>query len=359
MTHNTVIIAAAGSGKTHHIVNKCDLNSRKTGKGALILTLTTESQRDVQRRVLRDVTDPDRVEILGWYSFLLRHWIKPYLPDLFPDRVARGFHLDGEPPEYAKGEARYFNRHSEVYGSYVAKLAHEIAAAGTGETLDRLSRIYSHVFIDEVQDLVGWDLEILDLMIGSPIRLTLVGDVRQALISTNHRTAKNKKYRGVGMLKWLAERADALERKDLASSRRCRQEILDLADSIFAGAGFEPTTSLNLRGTAHDGLFWVRPENSAEYVRAFDPLVLRATASTKAPEGVSPVNIGKCKGLESDHVLVVPTDAMRKFLGGGDALEGIAACRLYVALTRARQSVAFVMRTAPATGDLKEWTPGT
>ena len=71
-----------------------------------------------------------------------------------------------------------------------------------GAVVGRLERIYQHVFIDEVQDLVGWDLDVLELLLRSSMSVTLVGDPRQQIIETNL-GSKNKAYHGVDLLKWF------------------------------------------------------------------------------------------------------------------------------------------------------------
>ncbi|MBI5418386.1 UvrD-helicase domain-containing protein [Candidatus Poribacteria bacterium] len=63
-----------------------------------------------------------------------------------------------------------------------------------GKVIDRLSRIYTYIFIDEVQDLAGYDLELLNLFFKCNSATLLVGDLRQGTYSTNS-TSKNKKYK--------------------------------------------------------------------------------------------------------------------------------------------------------------------
>lgn len=55
------------------------------------------------------------------------------------------------------------------------------------------------------------------------------------------------------------------------------------------------------------------------------------------------MNIGVAKGSTFDRVLIFPTHPMLKYLDGGDPSELKAPERLYVAATRARHSVAFVV----------------
>ncbi len=57
------------------------------------------------------------------------------------------------------------------------------------------------------------------------------------------------------------------------------------------------------------------------------------------------MNFGVSKGSDFDHVLIFPTKPMREFLQGGGPpkLKNLTKARLYVAVTRARHSVAYVV----------------
>ena len=68
-------------------------------------------------------------------------------------------------------------------------------------------------------------------------------------------------------------------------------------------------------------------------------------------------NFGKVKGLTVDNVLIFPTPKMTKFLENGHALEKEAAAKLYVGVTRAKFSVAFVLRKNAVSLDLRKWPP--
>src|SRR5262249_10983128 len=140
-----------------------------------------------------------------WFRFLLGHWVRPYLPMRWPGRRLRGFSFDGDPGMYATGERRFLDDDSRAYKRHLAQLALETHQASLGAVLDRLSRIYDEIHIDEIQDLNGYDLEVLAEIMGSPIELSLVGDIRQALILTNVQDPKNKQYKGVRIKAWFEE----------------------------------------------------------------------------------------------------------------------------------------------------------
>ncbi len=67
--------------------------------------------------------------------------------------------------------------------------------------------------------------------------------------------------------------------------------------------------------------------------------------------------MGKVKGITVDNVLIYPTTEMVKFLVSGvSKLKGQAACKLYVGITRARFSVAFILDPKVATPGLTSWS---
>ncbi|MFD2029446.1 UvrD-helicase domain-containing protein [Ancylobacter dichloromethanicus] len=71
-----------------------------------------------------------------------------------------------------------------------------------GAVVDRLSRVFPHVFIDEVQDLAGYDLDIIEALARSPVRLLMVGDPRQVTYLT-HNERRFAKYADGGIADFL------------------------------------------------------------------------------------------------------------------------------------------------------------
>jgi superfamily I DNA/RNA helicase len=69
-------------------------------------------------------------------------------------------------------------------------------------------------------------------------------------------------------------------------------------------------------------------------------------------------NFGAVKGQEFERVLVVPTGPIENFVVRGEALEGRSACAFYVAVTRAKHSVAIALSSKQArAAGLSVWRP--
>lgn len=354
---NTLTLAVAGGRKTQGIVDAC--LEAPAGHRALVVTYTTANQDSVKARLAPRQPCAALVEVRGWFSFLLSHWIRPYLPRLFPGRILRGMQFEGDGGRYATGDRRHLTEDDVAYRWHLASLAVKVNDASGGAVLDRLGRIYDRIWIDEVQDLNGYDLVVLERLMDAGIKVKMVGDIRQAILQTNTRDPKYKQYKGVAIRNWfdLQVKADRLTIEHHTTTWRCNQTIATLADSIFGAQwGFEPTISANKVRSGHHGLFALTPDHAAAYVEAYEPLCLRWSASSARALELPFVNIAVAKGLEREHVLIAPTAAMRDFFQHGIPLEAAAACSLYVAVTRARSSVAVVTDNPEKLG-LAVWKP--
>ncbi len=347
---NHLTLAVAGSRKTQGIVDACAAADKS--ESVLILTYTTANQVELQSRLAKFAGDHLNVEVAGWFSFLLGDFVRPFLPFLYVQRRLRGFDFKSPPQRYLKVEDwnRYFNEHDEARKVHLPQLAVRIEEAAKGAAVRRLERIYDRIFIDEVQDLCGYDLEVLKLLMCSRLPIEMVGDIRQAILATNEREAKNKKFMFMGIWDWFKSEQNGgrIDISQRCETWRCGPAVASLADSLFGSEwGFETTVSKNARSTSHDGVFLVKPEHVDAYVEAYSPLALRhSTSSGQAYDHIEFMNFGESKGLGRERVLICPTGAIAKFIQKGVELDHKQAARFYVAVTRAEQSVAVILEQA-------------
>lgn len=337
---NLAILAAAGSRKTEFIVEAA---IAAAGSRVLVLTYTNENQRHIAERIVqRAGVVPANVSVMGWFSFLVGQCAKPYQRALIGEPLAiGGLNFKGRRSRYTRKTDRrfYLDRNADMYRDGVADFVWSLNREVGGAVIDRLERIYSHIFIDEVQDLAGYDLDVLDLLLASRVKLTMVGDPRQATLTTNL-GPRNRRYRGLGLAEWFRERAENCTQETRAVSYRCNQEICDFADSIYPG--FPRTNAIGAIPTGHDGIFRITPTEAESYFRKYNPVVLRDRKDVDTA-GLPALNIGVSKGRTYERVMIFPTLPMIRFLSNGDAGALRAPERLYVAVTRARFSVAFVV----------------
>lgn len=354
---NRLTLAVAGSGKTRGLVEHCA--SLPSHRRVAVITFTQANQAVLRTRLAAVAGGHAGIEVMGWFAFLSRHFARPFVPFMFPGRRILGFSFDGRPHRFAKGSARFLDSESRVYACELGRLAHELIEASNGSLIRRLECIYDEIVIDEIQDFSAHDWDILDVLLGSSIDVTMVGDFRQAVLVTNPRSSKHKRYAYAGAIEWFRERAETglVEISYSSITYRCRPEIAAFGDTIFGPEWELPRTeSRNYLETGHDGVFLVHPDNVEVYVEQFSPLCLRNASSSGKKYDLDYVNFRVSKGTEHQRVLIVPTAAIEKFLHAGVALEPGPAAAFYVASTRAFQSVAIVVAKADNCG-LPWWEP--
>lgn len=354
---NHLTLAVAGSGKTRGIVDYCA--ALPTDRRVLVLTYTQANQAELRGRIATCAGDHPEIEVMGWYTFLLHHFARPFLPFLFPGKRILGFNFEGRPHRMAKGLHRFLDSGGAAYACELSRLAHELIEASGDALLRRLQCIYEEVLIDEVQDLSSHDWEIIDTLLSSTVDVHMVGDIRQAVLATNPRSSKNKRYAYADSIHWFREREakGILKISESAETWRCRPEIAAFADTVFDKRwGFPGTLSRNNTVSGHDGVFLVCPEDVYRYVKEFRPLCLRSSANSGKAFDLEYVNFRLAKGTQCTRVLIVPTRGIERFLQSGIVLESIPAASFYVAVTRAFQSVGIVL-AEPGKSVLPYWDP--
>lgn len=353
---NFLTLAVAGGRKTQSLVNYC--KALPSERKVALLTFTQTNQQEVKVRLAAQAGHTTGVEVMGWYTFLLRHFAQPFLRFKFPGERVGGFDFDGRPNRFARDKSRFMTADNRIYSCELGRLAFELMEA-TPALLNRLECIYDEILIDEVQDLASYDWEILQVLLRSNIGVRLVGDVRQAVLSTNPRGRKNKRFGYAASLEWFLEREaeGCLNITYATITYRCREEIATFSDSIFdARWAFPKTDSENNDETEHDGVYLVHSKHVHEYMAKYSPQCLRNSISSAKNLDLPFLNFKGVKGATFERVLIGPTKNIENFIKNGTPLESTAAAVFYVAVTRAKQSLAIVL-DQPGVSTLQYWTP--
>jgi DNA helicase II / ATP-dependent DNA helicase PcrA len=341
LNDNIAILAAAGSRKTEQIVESA---LSVTNGRVLITTYTNENQRHIVSRIEQKVgVMPSHITVMGWFSFLIMQCAKPYQRTITSEPLKiNGLNFKGRRNMFIKkSNLGYFlDGSSCMYRDGVSEFVVLLNEKTQGAVIKRLERIFKYIFVDEVQDLVGYDLDILDLLFNSVVNVTLVGDPRQHTLATNI-GPRNKKYRGIGFASWLAERSNTCKLETRDCCYRCNQVICDFADAIYPDM---PTTkSIDVIQTGHDGIFLIAWDKVERYIDEHQPITILRHDKNVNTKGLPAMNIGVAKGKTFDRVVIFPTKPMLTYLKDKDEKKLKAPERLYVAVTRARFSVAFVL----------------
>ena len=145
---NQLKLAVAGSRKTQGIVEYCA--QAPADRNILVLTYTQANQLELQERIFRYAGDRQRIQSMGWFTFLLRDFARPFLPFKFPGKRVKGFNFDGRPHRMATGAKRFLDSEDSVYACELGRLANELISESKGALIHRLECIYDEILIDEI-----------------------------------------------------------------------------------------------------------------------------------------------------------------------------------------------------------------
>jgi len=352
---NKLLIAAAGSGKTTFIVSEA---LKQSDENVLITTFTQENEKAIRNRIINHLGYiPPNITIQTWFSFLLEHGVKPFQ---FWDERVMGMELvanqsgirfvtkSGKPVYWPESDFYYyyFNKSMDVYSDKLSKLVVRCNEKSDGAVIARLQKIYSHIFVDEVQDMAGYDLELLKLFFQSEITVTMVGDPRQTVYLTHHEK-KYSKYADGKIHDFIESECKnvscEIDKTTLNISYRNTESICNYSALLFPE--HDPCKSKTSNCDMHEGLFFVKKSDLQKYYELYQPMQLRYDRKANLHiSNISALNFGESKGLEFDRVAIYPTTTMLKWMHNHENnLSATVRAKLYVAITRARYSVAIVV----------------
>lgn len=368
MKENKLIIAAAGAGKTTFLVERaiqCDGN-------VLITTFTQENEQEIKKKFVSTYgCIPRNVTIRTWFSFLLQHGVKPYQgackSDLFEKKIngillvnkqsGVKYHLKDAKKttvlykEETEFEKCYFSNDMRLFTDKIAKFVVRANKNANGKVIDRISRIFPTIFIDEVQDLAGYDLEILKMFYHCNSTVICVGDPRQVTYYT-HWERFNKSFRNGQIKNYVIEKCYkrdgiVVDEKSLALSHRNNQKICDYSSTIYPTfPRVEPCKCQKCHPVSveHQGVFIVKSSDLIAYLEKYHPIQLRHNMRISTDNNYLSQNFGQSKGRTYDRVVIYPTEDIKNWMKNKQSkLADETRAKLYVAVTRARYSVAFVI----------------
>ncbi|MCD8179647.1 MAG: UvrD-helicase domain-containing protein [Tannerellaceae bacterium] len=342
--NNKLVIAAAGSGKTTHLVEEALKNKHKR---VLITTYTQANETEIKKKIIEiNKCIPENITIQTWFSFLLKHGVRPFQVAMYEKKI-KGLLLVNQQSAPFISEAENLERHylTPDYKLYTDKLSKFVFSCNektNGAVIDRISRIYPHIYIDEVQDLAGYDLELLKLLFKCKSNILLVGDPRQGTYSTNS-ASKNKQFKKSQIIHFfesVPKNDIEIDSESLLVNYRCIEPICTLSNKFFPA--LPGVKSGNTDVTEHDGIFFIKEQDVEDYLKKYKPIQLRDSRRTTVNENYPAMNFGESKGLSFNRVLIYPTKPFIEWLIKGKELAPTSCSKLYVALTRARQSVGII-----------------
>lgn len=368
--NNHVIFAAAGYGKTYSLCSKAKEAINNGNKHILLISYTNEGVKSLENeyRKQNDGVLDNGVIIKTWYSFLLSEFIKPYqcslslyykyykenIPFNTPENFIKSIAFyNNDPPLkfFNQTHIQYFvNSNRDIIPDRVSNLAYLVNDHSSGKALVRIEEIYSHIFIDELQDYAGWDLEIIRLLFESKVEMTCVGDYMQATYRTNN-SPKNKQYRDDKIQDFFK----LLEKKKMCTisyantTRRFNSEICSFVNSIYGKTGFciSPSFQDEQRSDIDNtGVYIMGFEQLKEYCEYYNPTILRYDKRTKIGfiHNCDMFNYGGSKGATYERVVIIPVSTTLPFIEKQIKISSNQTrAKFYVACTRAKHSIVFAI----------------
>ena len=357
---SSLIIAAAGAGKTTFLVKR----ALEISENILITTYTDTNEQSIREKFYEiNGCIPANVTIMPWFSLLIRHGIRPYQSYLIANRVSGVLLVNKVDRNLMKlkdtNEKKYVTASGNVYSNMISKLPCVLDGLSNGCVFRRMRKIFSYVFVDEIQDFAGYDLEVIRKLHEVGCDITLVGDPRQTTYQT-HYEVKYKKYANGKIVNFVQENIPEMkiDSTTLATSYRNNQIICDLANQMYPD--MKPCDSAMNEKTEHDGIFWIEEKDVDSYMKIYNPIQLRHDRRTKVNEKFRVMTFGSAKGLTFDRVLIYPTQPMLNWLSGKSKdMKDESLSKFYVAVTRAKYSVGFVYKTKkiPSENIGIKWAP--
>ena len=159
---SSLIIAAAGAGKTTFLIDQ----ALKIPENVLITTYTDANEQSIRDKFYElHGCIPSNVTIMPWFSLLIKHGIRPYQSYLIKNRVSGVFLVNKADKNLLKlkdsNEKKYVTTSGNVYSNMISKLPCVLDDLSKGCVFRRMKNIFPYIFIDEIQDFAGYDLEII------------------------------------------------------------------------------------------------------------------------------------------------------------------------------------------------------
>lgn len=370
--NNKLLIATAGAGKTTYLVRKAlEQASIEKNASILITTYTRSNAAQIRTKIKEEnqketgvYAIPNNIVVQEWFSFLLKEGIRPFkaLMDeglkyksisLYPDfQYNKNIFI-----EEIKVLDHYFIKYRIIVNS-LSNFTVKANIKSEGGVIKRLSNIYSHMFVDEVQDLAGYDLELIKALFQSSINVLLVGDPRQVTYLTHHEKI-NLKYKYGKIKDYLVEKCKEInyeiDETTLIQSHRNNSDICEFSSKLYPS--FEksiPCICSECRKVKNDeGIFILKSEEIDAFKSSYrnERIGILRWQKSINPEK----NFGDSKGLTYDRVIIFPTGTIITYLKNGKLTKTVKnkkgdfeeedafdIAKFYVAVTRARYTVGIV-----------------
>lgn len=327
-----VVLAVAGSGKTQHIIDKLNEDSR-----ALIVTYTVNNTANIKKRILKKFGHmPNGVRVYTYFSFLMSFCVRPIVGNNIKIKGV----IYSEPPKYAKRNthAHYINKGHKLYHNRIAKMMMD--CEGVSDISERIEKYFDFFCVDEVQDFAANDFNLLCALSATKVEILMVGDFYQHTFDTSRdgNTQGNLHKNGLDKyLEQLKKSGYAIDFETLSHSYRCSPSVCQFVrDSI--GIPIESHRDDEV------AIQYINAREQVDTLQKDDAIIKLFYQESNTYLGWTD-NWGNTKGLDDfeDICIVLNPGTLKAYEKGElNCLAPSTANKLYVACTRAKGNVFFV-----------------
>ncbi|KMY31421.1 hypothetical protein ACZ11_04000 [Lysinibacillus xylanilyticus] len=248
MANSTIMLAAAGSGKTYYVANHLDPNKKN-----LVITYTNQNVANLQKEIIKKFGEiPINTKVITFSSFIYRWLLKPLEPILkignHEGFITTGVEVKKTPepqtvdkkpnPKYNKKvELKHYIYFGKYYVSRMSSLFNDQKNSVKKIILQRIIKFCDCIYFDELQDFMDADFTLLQYFIkNKEIEVFAVGDFHQHSVSKSNTISskpfKNgKRYITKEDYINLFPNDTVIDETTLIKSRRVPKEICKLINS--------------------------------------------------------------------------------------------------------------------------------
>lgn len=358
MANSTIMLAAAGSGKTYYIANHLD-----PFKKNLIITFTNQNVKNLEREIIKKHGKvPKNTKVLTFSSFTYRWLLKPFEPILkIGNRegitsVGVEVHKSPEPQSlngkpnpkyYKKDDLKHYLYYQKYYSSRMSSLFNEQKIGVKKIILQRLIRFCDCIYFDELQDFMEADFNLIQFFTKSKdIEVIAVGDFYQHSVSKSNKTAskpfkKGQIYISKEEYKSLFPDTIVIDEKTLIKSRRVPKEICEFIKSKLK-IHIESLSIVK-------GQFELVSDREKIIQVLTDQSIHKLFYQESSKYTCLPsINWGYSKGDTYKQTCIILTSTFNKLFNDDFSITNLSSTQintLYVAITRATHQIYFIKET--------------
>lgn len=327
-----VVFAVAGAGKTTHIINQLEENTK-----ALIVTYTNNNLANLKKKIrIKFGYLPENIKVISYFSFVYSFCYRPFLALKLK---TTGIYYEPNPNRRLRktDEGYYVSPSRRLYSNRIALLVQEQELVA--EVRSRLEKYYDYFVVDEVQDLSGNDFNLLTEIVKANVNVLLVGDFFQFTYATSsdgnvrvnlHNNFDNYKaeFTNCGL---------EVDEETLTKSWRCSPATCDFVTQKMQ-------INIDSHNSQETSITELSDDDEINSI-ASDNSIVKLFYQNASKYELFSRNWGECKG-EDDYIdvcVVLNPNTYTKFQGNTlDSLAPTTKNKLYVAITRARGNVYIV-----------------